>query len=434
VIKMNNIKRTNEMKKQFIWVVILGLVFSFSIDHVSFAEKEGVFTDVGTEHWAYDEIYDMVEKGIITGHPDGTFRPNDPVQVDQFLKMILLALSEEQEDGSRDWADWFMEIVNGNTLHNITAGSPGFDFTNGEKNWAQPFIEQAQNMGIVQKYDRWGGTFNQPLNREGVAYLAFETVRKWQRAENMEYAKLTIPHIKDFNKIEHTHRAVMDVYIKGIMRGYDDGTFGVSKTVTRAEAVIVLYRIIDKSKRDPFYPDVSKLPYADVPTGAGYTQVVVFNTWEQKKMYDSVVQTINMTEGVGSLEETLAYFYKDQATWQKVRDQARDISTAFSYPLSDVVMGLDQSSYGYEIHISTVDGALERHEKAVLSFAKDALQSEEDAKLMLDEAKGYLKQLKENKALRVEKDFTHKKVLFLSGGSFPGTNESRIGIYIREKY
>jgi hypothetical protein len=433
MIEMNNIKRTNDMKKQVIWVLIVGLVLSFSIDHVSFAEKEGVFTDVGAEHWAYDEIYNMVDKGIITGHPDGTFRPNDPVQVDQFVKMLILALSEEQEDGSRDWADWFLTKANANTLHNIIEGSPGFDFTNGENYWAKPYIEQAQNMGIIMKYDRWGGDFKKPLDREGVAYLAYETIRKWTLAENIEYAKLTIPHIKDFDKIEGSHRAVMDVYIKGIMRGYNDGTFGVDKTVTRAESVIVLSRIIDESERDPFYPDVSKLPHAEVPTGLGDTQMVVFNTWEQKNIYDTLLEAQSLSTGAISQTQTRFYFYRDQDTLQKAHDRSRDISTLFSYPLHDLDMGLDSSSYVMFLGISTVDGSLDRHEESVLYYLEDALGSKEDAEKVLDEAKVYLKQLKEDKNLRVEKDFTYRKVRFVSNGSFSGTFETFLSLYILDK-
>jgi hypothetical protein len=62
----------------------------------SFRTSGGVasFTDVAGSPYA-TAIYDLVDRGIITGFPDGTFKPNDSVSRQQFAKMVVKALAYE---------------------------------------------------------------------------------------------------------------------------------------------------------------------------------------------------------------------------------------------------------------------------------------------------------------------------------------------------
>jgi len=50
------------------------------------------FTDLASNHWAHDDIMDMVERGILSGYPDGTFRPNNTISRAEFAKIMVLAL------------------------------------------------------------------------------------------------------------------------------------------------------------------------------------------------------------------------------------------------------------------------------------------------------------------------------------------------------
>ena len=46
------------------------------------------FTDVKESHWAYDAIAELSEKHLISGYPDGTFKPNRPVSLPEVLVLI----------------------------------------------------------------------------------------------------------------------------------------------------------------------------------------------------------------------------------------------------------------------------------------------------------------------------------------------------------
>ena len=49
------------------------------------------FTDVNPGDWHYAYIETAVSHGVVSGYPDGTFRPNNSVTRGQLAKMIVLA-------------------------------------------------------------------------------------------------------------------------------------------------------------------------------------------------------------------------------------------------------------------------------------------------------------------------------------------------------
>jgi len=65
------------------------------------------YSDVPVRHWAYQEIARATAAGIIRGYPDGTFRPNDymtRVEMAQMLGNALKLLPLQQDPGFRDIA------------------------------------------------------------------------------------------------------------------------------------------------------------------------------------------------------------------------------------------------------------------------------------------------------------------------------------------
>ncbi|WP_416671713.1 S-layer homology domain-containing protein [Egbenema bharatensis] len=110
----------------------------------SFPDTEG--------HWAQPFIQPLAEQGIVTGYLDGTFRPENPVNRDEFAAVVRQAFSQET----------VREIASGEVYQDVPA-----DY------WAAPAIEEAYEMGFMQGYP--GGFFrpNQPVSRaEAIVALA----------------------------------------------------------------------------------------------------------------------------------------------------------------------------------------------------------------------------------------------------------------------
>ncbi len=59
----------------------------------------GPFTDVPTNHWAYDAINNMAEKGIIQGFPDGTYKGKQNVTRYQLAVMTAKMLANIEQNG-----------------------------------------------------------------------------------------------------------------------------------------------------------------------------------------------------------------------------------------------------------------------------------------------------------------------------------------------
>jgi hypothetical protein len=52
------------------------------------------FSDVGANYWAQPFIQALAVRNIITGFPNGTFRPEQPVQRAEFAAMIQKAFNQ----------------------------------------------------------------------------------------------------------------------------------------------------------------------------------------------------------------------------------------------------------------------------------------------------------------------------------------------------
>lgn len=101
------------------------------------------FPDI-QEHWARPFIEPLAEKNIVAGYLDGTFRPNKPVQRDEFAALVCEAFNQEP----------VRKIASGTVYKDVPSGY-----------WAAPAIEEAYQTGFMTGYP--GGFFrpNQNISR-----------------------------------------------------------------------------------------------------------------------------------------------------------------------------------------------------------------------------------------------------------------------------
>lgn len=76
------------MKRLFSMLIILTLVVGLLGGGSVFAEDALEFSDLPDTHWSYPYVKYMVDNGIVTGYPDGTFRPNDPFSRAAFATLL----------------------------------------------------------------------------------------------------------------------------------------------------------------------------------------------------------------------------------------------------------------------------------------------------------------------------------------------------------
>ena len=104
-------------------------------------------------------------------------------------------------------------------------------------------------MGLITEEDtdfRYNGLPCTRGNMAKIATRAFEYLKEEDIADTSTYAT----KLKDYSDIPDKFKSyVLQAYGKGIISGYEDGTFRSDGILTRAEASSVLVRLIDKAER-----------------------------------------------------------------------------------------------------------------------------------------------------------------------------------------
>lgn len=93
--------------------------------HPSYASAS--FSDVKSNHWAYNTIQWAEDNHIVTGYTNGTFRPNQAVSEPEFLSMLLRSYPEIKVSGSS--SPWYKSYYDAAARLNL----PLSHSTNGEK-------------------------------------------------------------------------------------------------------------------------------------------------------------------------------------------------------------------------------------------------------------------------------------------------------------
>lgn len=174
------------------------------------------FLDFSPAHWAYNNVNEMVSKGIIKGYPDGTFRPEDNVTRGEFCAMLSKAANL-----------YIDENATGN-------------------HWATPYAETIKQ--ATWTYEDWylkNTDLDATINRSEAAlgicdvYLGYPQSLIFKMAEVNNYLQASY---KDFSNIGDFAECVYTLSKNGIMNGYEDGCFHPEYPITRAELCTVLLR------------------------------------------------------------------------------------------------------------------------------------------------------------------------------------------------
>jgi hypothetical protein len=115
------------------------------------------FSDVPSNYWAAPFIAALVERDVINGFPDGTFRPNSPVTRAEFASMVDAAFEQQQpERETQQFGDipegfWATEEIDQAYRTGFMQGYPGEVFRPTQQiPKVQTLVSLAQGLGIEQ--------------------------------------------------------------------------------------------------------------------------------------------------------------------------------------------------------------------------------------------------------------------------------------------
>ncbi|HWQ79621.1 MAG TPA: S-layer homology domain-containing protein [Anaerovoracaceae bacterium] len=173
------------------------------------------YADVATSNWAHEAVNAMSNQSIIVGYPDGSFRPDSTVTYGEFIKMALIAATGE-------------DVGNSPTDH-----------------WALNYYNKALELGHFTEYDIDRSYLGSKIPRAHMA-LIISSILGDVKIDGYDEIQEGITDITYQTKYEYD---ITKAYATGILTGYTDKTFQPDKTLSRAEAATVIYRLVDESKR-----------------------------------------------------------------------------------------------------------------------------------------------------------------------------------------
>ena len=170
-------------------------------------------------HWAQNTINKWVDKGDISGYPDGTFRPNNMITRAEFVVLVNNAMGYTKSGYA-----YFSDV-------------PSYY-------WGKNAIQTGVEAGYIS--GDGDGTFrpNDPVTRQEAAAM-ISRILGLKQNDSQSYRYTDSYAISNWAK--GVVGAVSDA---GIMAGYPDGSFGPNRVLTRAEAVLALDKTVNYKPGD----------------------------------------------------------------------------------------------------------------------------------------------------------------------------------------
>jgi hypothetical protein len=178
------------------------------------------FNDLASKHWAYNYIAEMVNRKVISGYPDGKFRPNNTITRAEFAKIMITASGITPKK------------VNYSSFSDIPA-----------TNWASPFVESVKDYMTGYRTADGKYIFNpsSPATREDVAVALVKL--KGYDANRLPDQSTIETMFSDYAGISQSAKSYVALAVEnGLVSGFQDETFRPQATITRAEATVMLWR------------------------------------------------------------------------------------------------------------------------------------------------------------------------------------------------
>ncbi len=178
-----------------------------------------IFADVEDDHWASSYIEFVYDNFIMSGDPDGNFRPDDAITREEWTKVILNAFAIETGEYQCSFED-----VN-------------------PDEWYYPFVARAYDLRIINGIgdNRFGIGLNVSRQDAVVLIERVTGIIKPLELKAEEPAVFT-----DADGIADYAKAAIDKFSAlKIINGYEDGSFAPNGSITRAEGAKIIKTLLD---------------------------------------------------------------------------------------------------------------------------------------------------------------------------------------------
>lgn len=171
--------------------------------------------DVLYFNWYYQPISDLVYDNVITGFPNGTFKPLAYISRAEFVSLLVKA---ENIPPETSYSGVFTDVP--------------------KSHWAWPYIEAAVKRGIISGYPN--GEFRPQ------AAIARQEIAKIEVLTGDYQANTAQARFSDVPESLWSYKYVVTAKNNGVISGYTDSSFRPAQLANRAEAAKVIWFMLQK--------------------------------------------------------------------------------------------------------------------------------------------------------------------------------------------
>jgi S-layer homology domain len=183
------------------------------------------FSDIEGTEWYGDNVYYLTTKGIVDGHPDGTYKPTDTLNRAEFIKLVAETLYKE---GLLEMSYDSYE-------------TPYSDIAAYE--WYARYVNTLYDEGLLANL--WENdtelNSNQDMTRIEAATLLSNVLNKY----SIEAALQNADEISFIDMSSDNKAVIENVFQNNIMVGTSDVSFAPGKTLNRAEAASIIRNLLN---------------------------------------------------------------------------------------------------------------------------------------------------------------------------------------------
>ena len=181
------------------------------------ADKNEFFSDVDKEHWAYQYIASMAEKGIINGFEDNTFKPEESITRAEFAKMIMTG-----------------EVVE---------NSSDTTFSDVDENvWYYDAVCNAASIGLICGVGDGRFLPDENITREEAAVIMYRFAE--YKNKSLLPFRMNINFDDEEDISDFAVGSIDALYTAEVINGSDDGNFYPKKSISRAESATMIYNLL----------------------------------------------------------------------------------------------------------------------------------------------------------------------------------------------
>ena len=179
----------------------------------SLQSKVSLFPDLRTNFWYNASIQYIFDRGVVTGFPDGTYRPAATITRADAMTMIGRAIGMQTDASSHYFKD-------------VKTGS-----------YAAGYINKAYELGFIEGLPNGSFQPEAPIKRGDMAVIMKRVFELTSTGTNS---------FSDVNATKYYAEAIQAAYENGIVQGYDiDNTFRPEASITRAENAEILSKSLE---------------------------------------------------------------------------------------------------------------------------------------------------------------------------------------------